>query len=439
MSNIREPVDSILELLTCRNPTVHHTGPKSKTNTTNRHYHFPTQVREWEELQDFDVLAKVFGGELLKEALQARKLHPPLVRNKDNLRLGSDEPNNRQLIEKWNQEVVMSAIDPIKGRFHPVIWEKGEAPDDADCEYESPEPPEKQREQPGRKCTPKSTPRRKHSYAGFKPDSGSVSSNPTSEKDAKKEKFVKEYKVATKWKSRWIRERGLVNESGKWNKEMSRRNPAGLPVIQTFTYCVQNMCRYGCILTCEEAFIFRVRPIAESPVSQSSDPVRAELAKNGLLEYVSIPWEIHFERRPDACDTWTMNLALWFIHVLAGNEAGVNWAYPRLEIETNIALISSASQEVPLPSVSQDSEDSVYEENQDEVDAANKVENPILSATGTLPMTPEAKVLAKRKWGMGRQLDSDTEENTDTEEEEQTETDDRFLHSFDAKRRFVQV
>ncbi|CAH0040327.1 unnamed protein product [Clonostachys solani] len=406
MSNIREPVDSILELLTCANPTVHHTGPKSRTNTRNPHYHFPTQVKEWEEFQDFDVLGKVFGGELLKEALQARKLHPPFIRDRDNIRLESDEPKVRQLIEKWNQEVVMSAIHPIRGRFHPVIWDKGEAPDDADCEYESPEPPEKQREQPGRKCIAKRTPRRKHSYAKFKPDSGSVSSNPTSEKDARKEKFVKEYKVATKWKSSWIHERGLVNESGKWNKEMSRRNPAGLPVIQTFTYCVQNMCRYGCILTCEEAFIFR---------------------------------ETHFEERPDACNTWTINLALWFMHVLAGNEAGVNWAYPRLEIETSLNSTQSASQEARLSSVSQDSEDEVYEENRDELNAANKLENPVVYETGTLPMTPETRMPAKRKWEMGGQFDSDTEENTETEEEEQAETDDRFLHSFDAKRRFVQV
>ncbi|CAH0020882.1 unnamed protein product [Clonostachys rhizophaga] len=434
MSNIEEPVDSILELLTCRNPTVHHTGPNSKTNTKNPHYHFPTEVKEWKEFQDFDVLGKVFGGELLKEALQARKLHPPRIRDKDNLQLESDEFEVRELIEKWNQEVVMSAIDPIVGRFHPVKWKKGKAPDDADCEYESPEPPEKQREQPGRKCIPKPTPRRKHSYAKFKPDSGSVSSNPTSEKDVKKERFVKEYKVATKWRSRWIHERGLVDESGKWNRRLSQRNPAGLPVIQTFTYCVQNMCRYGCILTCEEAFIFRVRPIAESPISQRSEPVRAQLAKNGLLEYASIPWEAHFEKMPEACDTWTINLALWFIHVLAGNEAGVNWTYPRLEIETQFV-----SQEAPLSNTSQDFEDEVYVENQDGLNAANKFETPVLYETETLPKTPEARLLAKRKWETDGEVESDAEEDTETEQEEQAETDDRFLHSFDAKRRFVQV
>uniref|UniRef100_A0A8H7TUT5 Uncharacterized protein n=1 Tax=Bionectria ochroleuca TaxID=29856 RepID=A0A8H7TUT5_BIOOC len=64
-------------------------------------------------------------GELLKEALKARQLHPPYIRDRDNIRLESDEPKVRQLIEKWNQEVVMSAIDPICGRFHPVIWDKG--------------------------------------------------------------------------------------------------------------------------------------------------------------------------------------------------------------------------------------------------------------------------------------------------------------------------
>lgn len=162
--------------------------------------------------------------------------------------------------------------------------------------------------------------------------------------------------------------------------------------------------------------------------------MRAQLAKNGLLEYASIPWETHFEKMPEACDTWTINLALWFIHVLAGNEAGVNWTYPRLEIETQLV-----SQEAPLSNTSQDFGDKVYVENQDELNAANTFETPGLYETETLPKTPEARLLAKRKWEMDGEVESDAEEDTETEEEEQAETDDRFLHSFDAKRRFVQV
>lgn len=48
--------------------------------------------------------------------------------------------------------------------------------------------------------------------------------------------------------------------------------------------------------------------------------LREELGRNGLLEYVSIPWENHHHRREDGQgqEKWTINLALWFVHILAG-------------------------------------------------------------------------------------------------------------------------
>ncbi len=56
--------------------------------------------------------------------------------------------------------------------------------------------------------------------------------------------------------------------------------------------------------------------------------LKSALATNGLMEYVSIPWE-----KP-APDGLTMNLALWFVHVLAGNGHAVDWDYDDLEDAT---------------------------------------------------------------------------------------------------------
>jgi hypothetical protein len=48
------------------------------------------------------------------------------------------------------------------------------------------------------------------------------------------------------------------------------------------------------------------------------------------MEYVSIPWENHKRRDSDHYNSLTVNLALWFVHILAGNAHEVGWSYPDL-------------------------------------------------------------------------------------------------------------
>ena len=45
------------------------------------------------------------------------------------------------------------------------------------------------------------------------------------------------------------------------------------------------------------------------------------------MEYISIPWGNHRPGRSKKYNEWTVSLALWFVHVLAGYEHGVKWAY----------------------------------------------------------------------------------------------------------------
>lgn len=57
------------------------------------------------------------------------------------------------------------------------------------------------------------------------------------------------------------------------------------------------------------------------------------LATNGLVEYVSIPWECRHSKDEQEPKVLTMNLALWFIHTLAGNAHLADWSYPSLTAE----------------------------------------------------------------------------------------------------------
>jgi hypothetical protein len=51
------------------------------------------------------------------------------------------------------------------------------------------------------------------------------------------------------------------------------------------------------------------------------------------MEYVSVPWSNHSNGEPEGCKTLTVNLALWFVHILAGNHHEVDWDYPALQAE----------------------------------------------------------------------------------------------------------
>lgn len=61
--------------------------------------------------------------------------------------------------------------------------------------------------------------------------------------------------------------------------------------------------------------------------------LRQRLIRNGLLEYVSIPWENHHQGDVNKYRDLTINLALWFVHVLAGNNYQVDWNYGLLKDE----------------------------------------------------------------------------------------------------------
>lgn len=53
----------------------------------------------------------------------------------------------------------------------------------------------------------------------------------------------------------------------------------------------------------------------------------------GVIEYISIPWENHSGGDIESLETWTINLALWFVHVLVGNNYQAQPEYISLEAE----------------------------------------------------------------------------------------------------------
>jgi hypothetical protein len=56
------------------------------------------------------------------------------------------------------------------------------------------------------------------------------------------------------------------------------------------------------------------------------------LIENGEMEYVSISWASQGEvdNNMEQKSSWTVNLALWFIHILAGDQYEARWQYGKL-------------------------------------------------------------------------------------------------------------
>lgn len=51
------------------------------------------------------------------------------------------------------------------------------------------------------------------------------------------------------------------------------------------------------------------------------------------MEFVSIPWENGCDDRHHSYKQLTVNLALWFTHILAGNHYKLDWKYRKLREE----------------------------------------------------------------------------------------------------------
>lgn len=263
------PASSIFQLLTHPNPVVRHNEARSKTNTRGPYWYLPRRVERWKEFDDFQILKHVFDGRLLKEALHANKDLPPYpTLDEETDCIIGNENHTRDLLHKWTKTIVTAALNPVQKRFHPVIWYKGDPPQGQET---SPRPLHSQpkiRNQPERKSSSAARGRKMQSLSRLRSDSGSSAlikkfSDPELvAKFVQQERFPKEYKPANKWRSEWMLE--LLDDSGEWDLNKASENGAW-PIRQAFTYCIQNLCRYGCILTCREAFIFRVRPLDGEP------------------------------------------------------------------------------------------------------------------------------------------------------------------------------
>lgn len=102
------------------------------------------------------------------------------------------------------------------------------------------------------------------------------------------------------------------------------------PLRQIFTYCMNFKTRYGYIISDEEVVAVRVRVPCER-LEENKSKRRIVLSKDrGTLEYVPI---YNSTQDPSGEKRLTMNLAIWWLHLLAANNRSIQTTYGPLKDE----------------------------------------------------------------------------------------------------------
>jgi hypothetical protein len=259
---------TIFEFLTKENPEVWCETPKNKSLTGSKRYHLPKQLTLW---NDFTIKTfhKIYESSLYQESLRrdyALPDYPTLLDDECNV---YHERNTCTLFTTWNRYIVNAALHAVKDVFHTSRWSDGmpipENPnstdvDENDGEEEDEDEAPRARKGKARYADPSS---KKKKRKPLDPDAGATYWNQSGIPGRSEyvELLPKDYKTASKWESSAMLKR--LDDLGYW-RDGASWSPEAMPIRQVYTYCVKTGCRYGCILTTNEAFIFRIRPRSKS-------------------------------------------------------------------------------------------------------------------------------------------------------------------------------
>ena len=305
---------SLLDYLRVPNPEINGRHCPGGTNSKSRtgSWEAPEELSQWKDF-DYDTLISIYNGELHRVLLKRFTLQDFSKVPDFPFRWFFDENSLESLLIKWNHSVVSEALE------------------NAQAKLESPE--ERVYMVRGGQA--------KHEKQS-KPDWGCVKLPVSNFIEKKRNLLPGDTKVSTKWKSECIK-------YGKLAKHPMPMDDLA-PLSQIYTYCLRNETRYGYIITDKELVAVRVRFQQEKSDSQktfeslgSAEPQSQESLfeksrKAGVLDCKIIPWKIgtdqksdedrmsDMDRMSDTQDTpdgLTVNLALWWLHILAAGNIDI--------------------------------------------------------------------------------------------------------------------
>ena len=342
METVKQP---LIEYLGKGNPVLNceQCSKRSITLTKGKTYFTPGRIDKWDEFE-YDSLRSIYGGALHRILEREFPCRDFSIIPEVPFRHISDEDSLETLLTKWNQSVVSEALSIAQDRL-----------------YASPAGKTIYMVKGGQACLPKPN-KYRPDWAGVQLN---VSHTSATESNKSKNILPGDTKLSAKWSSQDIIPGPVQSEytRGGWL----------LPLRQIYTYCIKGNARHGHIMTDKELVVLRVRPNLESENSQSthnsqdsrqesasqqqgsqrvdtvshqtilvqehdesndspmSSPTLAQMCDGGRLEYKAIPWSNAKSKDPRRRNELTVNLALWWLHIMASVSSNIKDQYPPLK------------------------------------------------------------------------------------------------------------
>ncbi|KAL8708140.1 MAG: hypothetical protein Q9220_006901 [cf. Caloplaca sp. 1 TL-2023] len=295
-----QKVQSLHEYLQQNNPVLDCTDCSSGSYSTyaKRTYDAPKSLEHWTDF-NIESLKHMYNG-ILHNVLQKRYKG---LQNRCNIakmpycRI-TDENSLESLLGEWNHAIITEALakaqaDPVHGSGPPIYMCKG-----------------------GQALFPhiETSKNKKKLYPDW------AGAQPTTEVTGRPKNILPgDTNFSSKWKSSKIQPGPF-----KSGKESSWAEP----LKQIFTYCVRSNARYGYVITDKDLLAIRVRPVESinSNALRKSAAVRAR--RRGIIEFKIIPWDTAPPNGTiEDSSGLTINLALWWLHLMAASGSRVEDHY----------------------------------------------------------------------------------------------------------------
>ena len=358
---------TLSDYLRSKNPDIQTKNWSRGSNTSSKRliYLTPGLIEKWEDF-GYDSLQKIYGGALhrvLKSEYSCRDYSD--IPQKPYCEI-ADENCLEMLLAMWNWRVVSEGLSKAQ-----------------ECLYAH---------QNSNVIYMAKGGRSRFLVAGkagkFRPDWAGIQTNP--EDNISREETMKppnilpgDSKLGKKWSSNKIKDGPVKGEylSNDWLK----------PLKQIYTYCVKANARYGYIITEEEVVVIRVRPILEpgdsgatndsqeswqeSVTSEKeqetvdtqaafpeldeghdfilSSSVFRKVEEYGRLEYKAIPWSNAASLDPRRSNNLTVNLALWWLHIMASVSSNIKEQYAPLKEVAKPSCFGAVHSSFPLSETSE--------------------------------------------------------------------------------------
>lgn len=319
----------LLDYLRAENPTPNSCPGRRRglTKTKTDRWSEPEYIAVWKDF-DYDSLRLIYGGDLRSLLESQHEFDTDRVIESSVLAI-TDEDSVTGLISDWNMPRVKRALSKAqanlehsKNRRNIYMMRGGQANYPGSDSNYNPD------------------------WAGVQvlgedflqlekasPCGATVKANQNTRKLLAENVLPGDSKPGKKWSSDQI-------TVGPVQLEFEERKDWYYPLCQVFTYCIKCEVRYGYIITEKELVVLRVRPYTDDDEDNQSANTRilpgqklsatARISKKGLVEFKAIPWT----NNSQVSNTLTVNLALWWLHMLASRSTEIQDRYPHLKDET---------------------------------------------------------------------------------------------------------